>query len=150
MAVHGHQTGTDALRTLAGAALDAALAPTLTDALARFAAAAAVAFDADVVVIRIVEDGALAARAVHATSAANGALVEGSRLPLSALENEPDALHVPVRIGDDLVGSLELRRDGRGFADDERAIADAAADQLALVLRAVGSGSAPERPTASR
>jgi len=142
MAVHGSPERTDALRALVAAAHEAALAPP-ADALAVYARAAAEVCGADVVVLRTLEDDTLAARAIHAASPALAALVAGSRVPVGSFGEEGEALHLPVRLGDELLGSLELRRPA-AFDEDEVAIAGLAAGQLALLLRTLGPPRARE------
>jgi len=129
----------DALRSLTAGAREAVLAGSSDAALSGFAAAAADVFDADVVVVREHVDDELTARAIHASSPARAALVAGSRAPIGSLEAAEEALHLAARLGDDLLGSLELHRPGSAFDDEEIALAEIAADQLALVLRAVGT-----------
>jgi serine phosphatase RsbU (regulator of sigma subunit) len=151
MAVQRTRSRTEALRTLAAAAHDAAQGSTPSVALARFARAAADAVGADIAVVRTIDDDALAARAVHAVSAADAALVEGSRLPLDAFDaSGPSVLHLPVRLGDELLGSLELRRADGSFGDEERAVAEIVADQLALALRVLDAPAPGEAPASSR
>jgi serine phosphatase RsbU (regulator of sigma subunit) len=131
----------DALRSLTAGARDAVLAGASDAALSGFAAAAADVFDADVVVVRELVDDELPARAIHASSPARAALVAGSRAPIGSLEAAEEVLHLAARLGDELLGSLELHRPGSPFDEEEIALAEIAADQLALVLRAVGTPS---------
>src|SRR5262245_5938347 len=117
---------------------------------------------ADIVVARLLDNsGGLTARAVHATSAALRAELEGSRLDPDAVaagENgEPpqlppplrriaerlgarDVLQLPVLDGGALVGSLELLRRRSEFGERERRLAAAAAENVALARRAFGDG----------
>jgi serine phosphatase RsbU (regulator of sigma subunit) len=141
MAVHGSEKRLDALRSLTGGARDAVLAGASEAALSGFAEAALDVFDADVVVVREHVGDELTARAIHASSPARAALVAGSRAPIDSLEASDETLHLAAQLGDELLGSLELRRPGSPFDQDEVALAEIAADQLALVLRAVGTSS---------
>jgi serine phosphatase RsbU (regulator of sigma subunit) len=131
----------DALHSLTAGARDAVLAGASDAALTGFAASAADVFDADVVVVREHVDDELTARAIHASSPARAALVAGSRAPIGSLEAAEEPLHLAARLGDELLGSLELHRPGSPFDEEEIALAEIAADQLALVLRAVGTPS---------
>src|SRR5215210_1256006 len=134
----------------------------LDGALATIVARVAELAEADLVVARLAdESGGVAARAVHASSAALRAELEGSRLgpgavpaeerdellqlsrPLRRLAEELGAagvLQLPVRDGAAVVGSLELFRRRGDFEDRERRLARAAADEIALARRAFGDG----------
>src|SRR5215210_1166461 len=134
----------------------------LDGALAAIVARVAELAEADLVVARLAdESGGVAARAVHASSAALRAELEGSRLdpgavpveerdellqlsrPLRRLAEELGAagvLQLPVRDGAAVVGSLELFRRRGDFEDRERRLARAAADEIALARRAFGDG----------
>jgi serine phosphatase RsbU (regulator of sigma subunit) len=134
----------------------------LDEALAAIVTRAADVTRADVVVARLADDsGGVTTRAVHASSAALQAELEGSRLepgavpaeerdelpqlsrPLQRLAERLGAdgvLQLPVRDGPAVVGSLELlRRRGR-FDERERRLARATADEIALSRRALGDG----------
>jgi serine phosphatase RsbU (regulator of sigma subunit) len=136
----------------------------LDEALAAIVTRAADVTRADVVVARLADDsGGVTTRAVHASSAALQAELEGSRLepgavpaeerdelsqlsrPLQRLAERLGAdgvLQLPVRDGPAVVGSLELlRRRGR-FDERERRLARATADEIALSWRALGDGDA--------
>jgi serine phosphatase RsbU (regulator of sigma subunit) len=141
MAVYGSEERVDALRSLTAGVGEAVLAGAPDAALSAFAAAAADVFDADVVVVREHVGDELAARAIHASSPARAALVTGSRAPIGSLEAADETLHLGARLGDELLGSLELRRPGSPFSAEEVTLAEIAADQLALVLRAIGTPS---------
>src|SRR5262249_34890816 len=117
---------------------------------------------AELVVVRLVDDaGCATARAVHASSPALRAELEGSRVAVEEVraEERDDAeslpppvrrvaerlaakgiLQVPVREGPAVVGSLELVRRKAPFDDRERLLAAAAADEIALTRRAFGDG----------
>jgi serine phosphatase RsbU (regulator of sigma subunit) len=127
--------------------------------------AARVATAADLVVVRVVERGGLAVRAL-AGPAFLAAELEGSRLVDNPSEHEVDeldrlsadaravarranadaVLSLPVRVDGSVVASLELLRTGGGFGADEREAARVACAQVALVLRGfvpAGAGSPP-------
>jgi len=135
----------------------------LDQALAEIVEQAALLTEADVVVARLRSDGAgLIARAVHASSAALQAELEGSRIsadsisadgaddlvqlsrPLRLVADKLGAtavLQLPIRAGDTLIGSLELMRRRGAFDDRERALAHTAAGQVLLARRAFGEGA---------
>jgi serine phosphatase RsbU (regulator of sigma subunit) len=144
MAVHESPERTDVLLALTAAAHEAMLAPSSADGLTVFARGTAEACRADVVVLRTLEDETLAARAIHAVSPALAAVVAGTRLPVGSFAEQGEALHLPVRVGDELLGSLELRRAGAAFDEEEVALAMVAADQFALLLRALPQLGVPE------
>jgi serine phosphatase RsbU (regulator of sigma subunit) len=134
----------------------------LDEALTAIVQRTAEVTQADVVVARLADDsGGLTARAVHAGSAALRAELESSRLGLGAVPAEErdqlaqlsgaprrvaeqfgaaGVLQLPVRDGPVVVGSLELLRRRGDFADRERRLARAAADEIALARRAFGNG----------
>jgi serine phosphatase RsbU (regulator of sigma subunit) len=139
----------------------------LEPALAAIVERAAEVSGADVVVARLRDDsGGLTAHAVHASSAALRAELEGSRLGPEAIAAEArdnvaqlppplrrvaervgatGVLLLPVLDGDAVVGSLELlRRRGR-FGDRDRRFAAAAAGEVALARRAFGEGDGSTR-----
>src|SRR5215210_2805216 len=113
---------------------------------------------ADVVVIRLADDGgSLVAHAVHAASESMRAELESSRIDAGAFRAGEEAdldglprplriaaervsavgvLQVPVRDNGDLVGSVELLRSRSGFDEQQRSLAEAAADEVALARRA--------------
>jgi serine phosphatase RsbU (regulator of sigma subunit) len=134
----------------------------LASALAAIVERAAEVAGADVVVARLRDDsGGLTAHAVHASSAALRAELEGSRLgpgELAAEERDElpqlpsplrrvaerlgatGVLQLPVLDGDAVVGSLELLRRRGSFGDRERRLAAAAAGEVALARLAFGDG----------
>jgi serine phosphatase RsbU (regulator of sigma subunit) len=134
----------------------------LDRALAEIVERAAEVTEADLVVARLGDDaGGLIARAVHASSAALQAELEGSRIsagsvpaeernellqlprPLQRVAEQLGAaavLQVPVRAGGLVVGSLELMRRNEAFDERERAFARTTADQVALARVAFGDG----------
>jgi serine phosphatase RsbU (regulator of sigma subunit) len=124
---------TEAVRTSAGGSSG--------DALEAFATAAVDVCAADAAVIRLVDaDGSgFTARAVHATSPALEAELAGSHLPSSDEVRPPRlafALSVPVEVEGRVVGALDILRERQSFSDEERVLAELAAAQLGLVLRA--------------
>jgi serine phosphatase RsbU (regulator of sigma subunit) len=146
------------------AELAQALASGLPQAQAlEWAARAAVATaGAEAVVVRVLEDDRLAARAVAAGSESLVAELHGSRIPADGLPLEPesdlDALPagirsaadragadavfvVPIRQGGTVAGSVELFRRGGAFDAEERLAARLAADHVALALRLHSRGS---------
>ncbi|HEX3686687.1 MAG TPA: SpoIIE family protein phosphatase [Gaiellaceae bacterium] len=140
----------------------------LDGALGAIASRTAEVTGANVVVVRLVdESGAAGARAVHAESAALRAELEGSRLPARSVPAEPleeagelplplrrvaeqlgasGVLQLPVREGNAVVGSLELLRRQGEFDWRERALALAAAEEIALARRAFGDGGGAAAP----
>jgi serine phosphatase RsbU (regulator of sigma subunit) len=144
---------------LAQAGLALGLAGSLSEALQTVAEAAARAAGAEVVVVRVADDArvSLNACAVATSSAAVGAELEGSRLPLidvpeyevSDAERLPEGVRraaarvqassvllIPVQIDGRVEGSVELMRAGDAFDDAERRLARLAAGQAALAIRA--------------
>ena len=139
----------------------------LDGALAEIVARTAEVAEADVVVARLADDsGGVAARAVHATSAALRAELEGSRLGPGALSDEErdellqlprplrrvaeqlgagGVLQLPVFDRELVIGSLELLRRRGDFDERERRFARAAADEIALARRAFGNGDGTAR-----
>jgi len=147
------------LDALAEAGLSLGLSGSLAEALQTVAEAAARAAGAEVVVVRVADDArtSLKACAVATSSAAIGAELEGSRLPLADLpEHEvsdvdqlPErvrlaagrvrasaVLLIPVQVDGRLEGSVELMRAGAPFDDAERRLARLAVGQAALSIRA--------------
>jgi serine phosphatase RsbU (regulator of sigma subunit) len=134
----------------------------LDQALAEIVERAAEVTEADLVVARLDDGtGGLTARAVHASSPALQAELEGSRIsagsvpvgerdellqlprPLRRVAEQLGAmavLQLPVRAGQVVVGSLELMRRRGAFDERERALARTAAEQVALARRAYGDG----------
>ena len=155
-----------ALEALAAAGLAVADGATLDEALTLVAAAVRAAAGADVAVVRVLDSsGCLTARAVAAPPAL-AAELEGSRLDLDAVPDEPlveldDApgvvrraaarvgaeglLLVPVFAGGEPIASVELLR-RRRFRGDELRPARLAAAHVALVLRAFGADSRTTMP----
>jgi serine phosphatase RsbU (regulator of sigma subunit) len=147
------------LDALAEAALALGLAGSLVEAMQILAEAAGRATGAEVVVVRVADDArrSLNACAVATSSAAVGAELEGSRLPLedvpegevADVQRLPESVRrgaervrassvvlIPVHADGRLEGSVELMRTGDPFDDAERRLARLAAGQAALVIRA--------------
>jgi serine phosphatase RsbU (regulator of sigma subunit) len=135
-----------ALRRLAeGAPID--------DALRAIVEAVADSTGAEVVVLRVLDDtrASFTARAVTASSTAIAAELQASRLPadvpiadaLSGMSERlglGPSLAVPIVVGDDVLGRLELL--GRDpFTMGDEAAARLAADHAALALGGLGDGS---------
>jgi serine phosphatase RsbU (regulator of sigma subunit) len=117
---------------------------------------------ADLGVLRVVDRGALVARAV-AGSSALAAEIEGSSVDDAPPEGELDRVEdlpagvrriaeragarasflVPVRLDGRVEAVLELHRSSGAFGGTERDAARVAAGQAALVLRAYSEGAAP-------
>jgi serine phosphatase RsbU (regulator of sigma subunit) len=141
----------------------------LDEALGAIAGRAAELADADVVVVRLVDEtGVLVAHAVHSVSESVRAELESSRIGLDALspEEEPEhgelpaplrhaaerlsavgVLQLPVRENGEVVGAVELMKRRSGFDERQRGLARAIADEVALVRRAFAlSGAARLAP----
>jgi serine phosphatase RsbU (regulator of sigma subunit) len=152
------------LEALAQAGLALGLAGSLSEAMQTVAEAAARAVSAEVVVVRVVDDtrASLKACAVATSSAAVGAELEGSRLPLADMpesevadaERLPESVRraaervqassvllIPVQIDGRVEGSVELMRAGDAFDDAERRLARLAAGQAALAIRTFEDGA---------
>jgi serine phosphatase RsbU (regulator of sigma subunit) len=163
MAVQSRQESPDALavpaealRALAAAGRLAVAGGSPSEALEAFVSAAVAACGADAGVVRLLEaDGeGLTARAVHATSPAVAAQLEGSRISIAELANGGSpmlarTLHLdhavmcPLEVAGSLRGSLEVFRVGLPFVETEQLLAQVAADQLALALRGLGVVAGP-------
>jgi serine phosphatase RsbU (regulator of sigma subunit) len=136
----------EALRALVDA-VGAAHFGSMRDALESFAALAVEMCAAEAAVVRLAEsDGTeLTARAVHAVSPSLAAELAGSRVspgdgrPTSPLAFEFSA---PLEFGGDLLGSLDVLRDGAPFSESERLLAELAAGELALAVRALNAEAA--------
>jgi serine phosphatase RsbU (regulator of sigma subunit) len=141
MVVQAQSAGLEALGAAArAAAADPAAAADV------YAGAALRACAADAVIVRSLEDQQLVAHAVAAVSPAVAAHLAGSREPVSQLD-DPEApsagqlahaatLRIPVESSGELVGALEIVRSAPPFDDEERLLAQMAADGLALAFRA--------------
>ncbi len=136
---------------LADAAAEVAATADLRAALIAIARVAARAMEADLAVLRVLDaDGDLAARALAPEGSALGAEIAGTRSecePIAAGEASESVrragervraagvLTVAARAGGRVVGSVELVRIASPFGEDDRAVADLVAAQLALALR---------------
>jgi serine phosphatase RsbU (regulator of sigma subunit) len=149
---------TTQLESLAAAARELTDAGSLDEALVALARAVAAATGATLAVVRVPDRaGGLPARGVWSASAALGAELEGSRLPLEDVapeeQSERDALAAPTRrlaersgaggvlvvpaLADNRVlASLELMRPGDPFSTAERMLAQIAVHQAGLLVRA--------------
>jgi len=163
MAVRPEQRGAElaegGLDALAEAGLALGLAGSLSEAMQIVAEAAGRAAGAEVVVVRIADEArrSLNACAVATSSAAVGAELEGSRVPLEDvpeyevgdLKRLPESVQraaervgassvllVPVRVDGRVEGSVELMRRGDAFDDAERRLARLAVGQAVLAIRA--------------
>src|SRR5581483_6259021 len=142
------------IEALADAAGQVAAAGDLRTALAVLADAAAT--DADLAVLRVLDDGGeLVARAVAPEASAVAAETAGTRtssdriadgLPSEAVAQAVEAVAAggvlveAARAGGRLVGSLELVR-AQPFGETERAVAQLVAAQLALAVRTLSPGA---------
>ena len=126
--------------SLARAAAEVAASGDLRSALGALARAAAEATRADLAVVRVVDaEGQLFARALAP---------EGSEPTRRAAERARAAgvLVVPARAAGHIVGSVELVRIAEPFDDDDGAIAELVAAQVALAMRTLApDGSAGTR-----
>jgi serine phosphatase RsbU (regulator of sigma subunit)/uncharacterized protein YigA (DUF484 family) len=147
----------------------------LPEALGLVADAASTATASDLVVVRTLsrEHRCLVARAVRAESSALAAELEGSRLSLDGLEAEemessssssdqtiPDAIRSvatraraetvsvhPVRVGERIVGTLELyRTSDMPFEERERMLGRLAAAHIGIAIRLEGTEKGDGRP----
>ena len=170
MAVRPEQRGVGlaegGLDALANAALELGLAGSLVEAMQIVADAAARATGAEVVVARVADAArrSLKACAVATGSAAVGAELEGSRLPLEdvpahevgRVDDLPESVRqaaervgasgvllIPIHVNGRVEGSLEFMRRGDVFDDAERRLARLAAGQATLAIRAF-AGRAPD------
>jgi serine phosphatase RsbU (regulator of sigma subunit) len=164
MATEPDQRG-QALAAFAGAGERLAHGAGLGEVVEAIAEALGRAAGADVVVARVLdaERMSLVARSVVASSPAVAAELEGTRLPLAELpDDEVDSLEhvgpllaraaraagsaavlqVPVVVGGEPVGSLELLAATEPIGEAQRALARLAASQLGLAIRAFGPNGA--------
>jgi len=113
----------------------------LAEALDRIANAAVDVTAAEVAVVRVLDEGedALVARAVAPADSPDAAELSGSRVPADYRPG-PDRVFVPARVGDRLVGAVELVGELDGSA---HTLAELVAAHLAFALRQ-RSGEAPE------
>src|SRR5262245_10837808 len=113
----------------------------LTEALDRIANAAVDVTAAEIAVVRVLDEGegALVARAVAPAASPDAARRSGSRVP-PGYRPGPVRVFVPARVGDRLVGAVELVGELDAFA---HTLAELVAAHLAFALRQ-RSGEAPE------
>jgi serine phosphatase RsbU (regulator of sigma subunit) len=146
------------VESLARAAAEVAASVDLRTALAALARAAADAAHADVAVVRVLDaDGRLVARALAPDDSSLGAEVAGTRTTCEVLAAgeipEPTlraaerarasgVLAVAARAAGRIVGSVELVRIAEDFGEDDRAVAELVAAQVALAVRTLGPGAA--------
>ena len=145
---HSHErvdTGavpSEALRALVDAVQMANFGST-RDALDAFAAVTVEICGADAAVVLLAEpEGTgLTAHAVHATSPSLAAELAGSRVEAGEETRSSRldfAFSAPIELDGELAGSLDVLRDSAPFSEGERLLAQLAAGELALVLRALG------------
>jgi serine phosphatase RsbU (regulator of sigma subunit) len=143
--------------TLARAAAQIGATSGLHEALGLLARAAAEATGSDLAVVRLLDGGELAARAVAPQGASLAAEVAGTRVPYEVVAagsvSEPVAraarrsnaagtfAAVAQGPGDRVVGSLELVRVAEAFDEAEIAVAELVVSQLALTVRTLGPAS---------
>jgi serine phosphatase RsbU (regulator of sigma subunit) len=116
------------------------------EALEAFAAVTVEICGADAAVVRLAEpeESGFRARAVHARSPVLAAELAGSRTASS----DPGRSRLqfecswPIELDGELIGSLEVLRDGFPFSEGERRLAQLAAAELSLVLRVVHARTA--------
>jgi serine phosphatase RsbU (regulator of sigma subunit) len=152
------EAATGQLESLAAAGRELADAASLDEALSTLARAAAAGMGATLAVVRVPDgSGGLPSRGVWSTSAALGAELEGSRLamqdvgteerteagdlptPLRRLAEQSGAagvLLIPALADGRVLASLELMRPGEPFSATERTLAQIAAQQAGLLVRA--------------
>jgi serine phosphatase RsbU (regulator of sigma subunit) len=162
---------TPGLETLAEAGRELAQAESLDEALPALARATAAATGATLAVVRVPDGrGGLPARGVWSDSSALSAELEGSRLLQEELATEevtgadelPAAvkrlaeriravgiLVVPSLADDEVVASLELMRPREPFTGAERAVAQIAAQQAGLLVRAFHPVNGPANGAAA-
>ena len=155
---HGGESRGDTSRRAMARARQPSGTADLDQALTAIVDRAADLAGADVVVVRLADEtGGLVAHAVHSSSESLRAELESSRIEPTELtgDEEPEldalsgplrlaaervsalgVLRVPVRDDGNVVGTIELMRGRSGFDERERALARAAADEVALARRA--------------
>jgi serine phosphatase RsbU (regulator of sigma subunit) len=113
------------------------------EALEAFAAVTMEMCAAEAAVVRLADsDGAeLTAQAVHAVSPSLGAELAGSKVAVGQVgkSSRPEfVFSSEIESDGELLGTLDVLRHGAPFSETERLLADLAAGELALVLRALG------------
>jgi sigma-B regulation protein RsbU (phosphoserine phosphatase) len=131
----------EALRALVDAVQMANFGST-RDALDAFAAVTVEICSADAAVVLLAEpEGTgLTAHAVHATSPSLAAELAGSRVEAGEETRSSRldfAFSAPIALDGERAGSLDVLRDSAPFSEGERLLAQLAAGELALVLRAL-------------
>jgi serine phosphatase RsbU (regulator of sigma subunit) len=121
------------------------------EALEALTEAIGTAVQADAAVVRFLDEerDELVARTVWGASPALSAELVGSRRSPNGdgqTESNGAVLRLPVRRDGNLVGELELRRLRRPFDAEESLLAETAAAQVGLVLRAIELGPGAEGP----
>ena len=125
------------------------------DALEAFATVTVEICSADAAVVRLVEPegNGLTAHAVHATSPSLAAELAGTRVEAGDATRSSRlefAFSTPIELDGELAGALEVLRDSTPFSEGERLLAQLAAGELALVLRALGPRHAETESAAER
>jgi serine phosphatase RsbU (regulator of sigma subunit) len=128
---------TGQLERLAAAGRQLNAATTLDEALAALAEASAAATAASAAMIRVPgREGTLYARGLWSASAALEAELEGSTLSLADRSAGGEVLVVHAETDERLLAVLELLRPGEVFSPSERTVAELAANQAGLLVRA--------------
>jgi serine phosphatase RsbU (regulator of sigma subunit) len=135
-------TTTGQLDSLAAAGAELVGAATLDEALTALARAAGAATAATAVAIRVPAGDHAAARGLWCSSPALQAELEGTRASLADRQGGAEVLVVPVEDGERVLVAIELLRPG-GFSAGDRAVAEIAAHQAALLVRAFESEALP-------
>jgi len=149
------ETRRQPVEALAEAACRVAASSDLLAAVTALAVAVAEAVDAELVLVRVLDDGELVARGVAPEGSGLAAEVVGTRAlvePLAAGTPSDVAVRAaarsraagllvePARAGGLVVGSVEAVRQ-EPFDDDERALVALGAAQVALAMRTLGPGT---------
>jgi hypothetical protein len=135
-------TTTGQLDSLAAAGAELVGAATLDVALTALARAAGAATAATAVAIRVPAGDHAVARGLWCSSPALQAELEGTRSSLADRHGGAEVLVVPVEDGERVLVAIELLRPG-GFSGGDRAVAEIAAHQAALLVRAFESEGLP-------
>ena len=165
------ESATGHLESFAAAARELTDATSLDEALGALARAAAAGTGATLAVVRVPDrSGGLPARGVWSTSAALGAELEGSCLRLDEIGVEEQTelgrlsapmrrlaersgaggvLFVPALAENHVLASLELMRPGEPFSASDRLLAQIAAYQAGLLVRAFEPPNGTAKPSCS-
>jgi serine phosphatase RsbU (regulator of sigma subunit) len=128
---------TGQLERLAAAGRQLNAATTLDEALAALAEASAAATAASAAMIRVPgREGTLHARGLWSASSALEAELEGSTLSLADRGSGGEVLVVRSETDERLLAVLELLRPGEVFSPSERTLAELAAHQAGMLVRA--------------